>query len=344
MRVAGVVPLACLALSAIASACAQGRGPLDAGSGGRDAPSGPDAPFEFPDALVLDAPGLDAASGELDALTPTSSDAGSSDAAGRDAGSAMIVDGGRDAGRCTGTMCGAACVDTTRDPMNCGRCGMVCSLPFATATCVASRCTVAACEPGRGDCNTTATDGCEGSCVPGSSCTTSCGSTGARGCTSVCAPSCAPPAESCNATDDDCDGACDEDLASCRAGVFRAYSDADGGHLYTRDRTEATSGGFRLESEGFFFVYPSAQPGLAPFHRCFLGAAHRLYTLDAGCEGSGASYEGILGYVAASPSCGARPLYRLAGPGDHFYTVDPAERDFAVSIGYLDEGICAYVW
>lgn len=181
-------------------------------------------------------------------------------------------------------------------------------------------------------------------CTPGGACTTACGTTGSRACSSSCVESCAPPAEACNATDDDCDGACDEDLAACRAGIVRAYHDRDGVHLYTRDRAEALALGFRIEADPFFFVYPTAQPGTAPLHRCLLGRAHRLYTLDAGCEGSGAAYEGVLGWVAMGPVCGARALYRLSTRDNHFYTVDATERDFAVSIGYRDEGVAAYVW
>lgn len=181
-------------------------------------------------------------------------------------------------------------------------------------------------------------------CFPGSSCATSCGTSGTRVCTSPCAPTCAAPAEACNASDDDCDGSCDEDLVGCRAGVIRAYHDTLGGHLYTRDPAMVASGGFRVESDPFFAVYASPAPGLAPFHQCLLSGAHRLYTLDAGCEGSGALYEGVLGHVATGPVCGARPLYRLSSPDNHFYTVDAAERDYAVSIGYFDEGIAVYVW
>ena len=326
---------------ALASAmgCAQGRGMSDAAGGPRDA-AALDAAIAFPAAAPPDAPGLDAPFAE-DAFA-AAIDASALDAASpRDAGSDTWSP---DAGRCTGMMCGGRCVDTTRDPMHCGGCDRPCALPFATATCVASRCTVGSCEAGRGDCNTRADDGCEASCASGSSCTTSCGSSGSLLCTSVCAPSCTPPSESCNARDDDCDGGCDEELAACRESVVRAYHDTLGGHFYTRDRSEIGAGGFRTESDPFFFVYPSAQPGLAPFHRCYLGRAHRLYTLDAGCEGSGATYEGILGYVATSAICGARPLYRLSARDDHFYTVDPAERDYAISIGYVDEGIAVYVW
>ncbi len=61
-------------------------------------------------------------------------------------------------------------------------------------------------------------------CAPGAAvaCTTSCGTTGAGACTSACeAPSaeaCAPPAETCNGADDDCDGDVDETF-SCAAGA-----------------------------------------------------------------------------------------------------------------------------
>ena len=64
------------------------------------------------------------------------------------------------------------------------------------------------------DCDTTPDEGF--ACVMGSTmpCTTSCGSTGSGTCTTSCeipVPAfCAPPAETCNGLDDDCDGAADE--------------------------------------------------------------------------------------------------------------------------------------
>jgi hypothetical protein len=60
-------------------------------------------------------------------------------------------------------------------------------------------------------------------CVPGSAypCTTSCGTDGTGECTAGCVPpdpaDCTPPPEACNAADDDCDGATDEDFP-CRSG------------------------------------------------------------------------------------------------------------------------------
>ncbi|MBX7193051.1 MAG: hypothetical protein K1X94_13375 [Sandaracinaceae bacterium] len=277
------------ALSLLVIACAQGR---TMGEPPRSDAATDDAPTYFPDAVLPDAPGLDAPF-LVDAFAP-SLDAASEIDAGASPDAARPLD--------------AAMPDAAR--------------PVDAAMPDASRCP----------------------CTPGAPCATSCGSTGATSCASPCTPMCVAPSELCNVSDDDCDGACDEDVGGCRESVVRAYHDSLGGHLYTRDRSEIAAGGFRTEADPFFFVYPSAQPGLAAFHRCYLGRAHRLYTFDAGCEGSGASDEGILGYVAPSPVCGARPLYRLSASDDHFYTVDAGERDFAVSIGYTDEGIAAYVW
>lgn len=181
-------------------------------------------------------------------------------------------------------------------------------------------------------------------CMAGSRCTTTCGSMGTLSCAMPCAPVCMPPAETCNAADDDCDGTCDEDVVGCRGAVIRAYHDTRGNHLYTQDRALITREGFRIEADPYFFVYRSPAPGLVPFHQCHLSGTHRLYTIDPSCESSGASYEGVLGYVAPAPLCGARPLYRLSTPTNHFYTIDSDEREFAVRIGYTDEGIAAYVW
>jgi hypothetical protein len=52
-------------------------------------------------------------------------------------------------------------VDLLGDPENCGGCEAVCQLANATAGCNAGACTVAECDPGFGDCNQDASDGCE---------------------------------------------------------------------------------------------------------------------------------------------------------------------------------------
>ncbi len=61
------------------------------------------------------------------------------------------------------------------------------------------------------DCDDEIDEGC--ACTPLDAmedCTTSCGSTGRRTCTAMGWGTCVPPAETCDATDDDCDGRVDE--------------------------------------------------------------------------------------------------------------------------------------
>jgi hypothetical protein len=87
-------------------------------------------------------------------------------------------------------------------------------------------CTWGDCTPPREACGNAVDDDCdtetdeieEGQCDPGipAPCTSACSSTGSGICTEACLPAdpvdCTPPAEFCNADDDDCDGATDEDF------------------------------------------------------------------------------------------------------------------------------------
>jgi hypothetical protein len=78
------------------------------------------------------------------------------------------------------------------------------------------------------DCNGVCDDG--GACCAGRSgaCTTTCGTTGSRVCSSSCAwGTCAPPAETCNGADDDCDGMVDDGFA-CAPGAMQTCPTACG--------------------------------------------------------------------------------------------------------------------
>ena len=61
--------------------------------------------------------------------------------------------------------CEYACpVGSDSDPLNCGSCGFVCSVPggtVATYACPAKSCAIATCATGRADCDLTYADGCE---------------------------------------------------------------------------------------------------------------------------------------------------------------------------------------
>lgn len=67
---------------------------------------------------------------------------------------------------------------------------------------------------------------------------------------------------------------------------------------------------------------------------------------DSALARSGYRFEGIACYVAASPTQGSIPLFRLFNHdnGDHFYTTSAPERNRAVaSAGYQNEGVACYV-
>ena len=59
------------------------------------------------------------------------------------------------------SMCGSSCVDTTTDPAHCGTCDAPCNPAHGTGECAGGACTLRACDPGFGDCDGDATNGCE---------------------------------------------------------------------------------------------------------------------------------------------------------------------------------------
>ncbi|MEX1367601.1 MAG: hypothetical protein AB1Z98_31015 [Nannocystaceae bacterium] len=248
--------------------------------------------------------------------------------------------------------CGNQCADLDTDPSNCGDCGRSCVIPQAIAACEAGECVLEGCDPGYSECDGQLANGCETpvDCQAGQTCSTSCGSQGTVDCTDVCAaagePVCTPPAEVCNAVDDDCNDACDEGaLPGCRVGVHRSNSPTLG-HFYTTDLVEAQSGDLNLESENYFWLYTADVGGLQPLFRCIKPNGKRWLTSSTDCEGTAAP-ELTVGFMSMDDSCGATPLYRLlnAPPDAHFYTVSAPERDNAVdNLGFIDEGIAGYVW
>lgn len=274
-----------------------------------------------------------------------------------------------DAPECVGATvaCGSTCVNTSSDPLHCGACNRRCVIQSATTGCRAGECFIAACDPGTSDDNGSVIDGCEGSgdgctencgtedagvggdsgvadagvdvpmdtCMNGTACTTSCGTTGMFDCAQN---RCNPPAEQCNLRDDNCDGSCDP--PSCLHEIHRANGN---GHYYTDNESSIAALGYTLEARGYYLLYNSPGPGLAAFHQCRKGDGRRFYSLSPECEGQ--SGEGIIGYIGAAPACGSLPLYRLYGHANHFYTTSEAERDNAVNnLGYTLEGVAGYVW
>ncbi|MDB4960735.1 MAG: Myxococcales trans domain protein [Myxococcales bacterium] len=143
------------------------------------------------------------------------------------------------------------------DPNNCGRCGLTCQFPHASASCAASMCTfnpATDCAAGFVDVNGVRIDGCEYQCTPtgmelcdgadndcdgtaddnvinaGGSCASTspprgvCIANGTTVCAAgmlICSGATEATAETCDALDNDCDGAPDDGISqSCYTGAM----------------------------------------------------------------------------------------------------------------------------
>lgn len=245
--------------------------------------------------------------------------------------------------------CAGACVDTQISTAHCGGCGATCAPPRATPLCSLGTCSINTCEAGWLDCDDLAANGCEqrNDCTPGP-CDTTCGTRGTRDCTNPCSAECTPPEETCNAADDDCDGNCEIGLPGCRQVVYRAYGGIDHGHLYSPNRTVASTAPYNLEgTDGIYFhTYANPASGLVALQRCRKSNGLFRLSTEAGCGSD--TYVETVGFVSATPDrCGSVPLYELfaASSSNHFYAITEAERDFAVDdLGYVLQRIVGYVW
>jgi hypothetical protein len=113
------------------------------------------------------------------------------------------------------------------DPLNCGVCSNVCTVPTGTAGCSGGRCTVADCQANRGDCDDNVANGCETNLLINSdhcgACGRACASTGVdlRACSNgVCISTCAAGRANCSqptapAPDDGCESPMVDDVSNC---------------------------------------------------------------------------------------------------------------------------------
>jgi hypothetical protein len=110
-------------------------------------------------------------------------------------------DGGAAFGKC----CNGQCVDTARDPQNCGGCGMACNGGHAGSTCQAGACVPTKCFAGWGDCNMDPKDGCETNLHVDANNCTACGmKCSIPNATAGCSDGCY--LQACNFGFDDCNG------------------------------------------------------------------------------------------------------------------------------------------
>jgi hypothetical protein len=124
----------------------------------------------------------------------------------------------RDAG-CDGAVCDAGCVDTRSNVQHCGGCGVSCAQLHATTACENSVCVRRSCEPGWGDCDGIASNGCE---TNTSNAMDHCGGCGVR-CAPYASQSAMCVAGSCvrtcvagrgNCDGEEADGGCEVDLTA----------------------------------------------------------------------------------------------------------------------------------
>lgn len=125
---------------------------------------------------------------------------------------------------CSGTTCAGSCVDTSTDISHCGGCSMPCPAgPSSTPTCMGGACGVT-CDPGFGDCDMSAANGCEvslpddpmhcGACAMECPAPTNGTATCAGG---SCGAACDPGFRNCDGDPSTCETDIDGDVTSCGA-------------------------------------------------------------------------------------------------------------------------------
>ncbi|KDR84372.1 hypothetical protein GALMADRAFT_133687 [Galerina marginata CBS 339.88] len=98
-----------------------------------------------------------------------------------------------------------------------------------------------------------------------------------------------------------------------------------------------------------FRAWKSAQTNTVPFFRLFdpTTSDFIFVTSPTGAAPviSGFQTQASIGQVYETQICDSVPLYVVAqaAVGDHWYTTELSERDELISVGWLDEGIAAYV-
>lgn len=148
----------------------------------------------------------------------------------------------------------------------------------------------------------TSSEGCARTvaCSAGASrgCTTSCGSGGTQTCSSSCAwGSCVPPTESCNGSDDDCDGAVDEGFRA--ATVATTYATLASHHSPCNGTTERYGANCNAAAHRFCAARACTNSGFGPvesdastaFVTCVIGTVSNttytaLRTHHGSCDGT----------------------------------------------------------
>jgi hypothetical protein len=135
--------------------------------------------------------------------------------------------------------------------------------------------------------------------------------------------------------------------------LYRLWNSGVTDHFYTANATEAlnaTRGGWVSEGN-VGECDPQSSETTTPLYRLWnsSGVDH-FYTTDSrerdrAISALGYVSEGIACWVHGSEALGTCPLYRMYNSGaiDHFYTLSWDEASSAMSVGYVYQGIAAYM-
>jgi hypothetical protein len=155
--------------------------------------------------------------------------------------------------------------DTTSSASDCGNCGNACVFQHAAATCSSGQCVMGACDQNYADCNSLATDGCEGNLAADPN---HCGT-----CATVCQAS--PGTPVCN------QGVCG--VSNCPTGVGDCNKDPGDG--CETDLTASTANcGFCGNVCSFVSADPACTAGQCHLAQCHAGSGDCDFSDANGCE------------------------------------------------------------
>ncbi|KAJ7479479.1 hypothetical protein FB451DRAFT_161495 [Mycena latifolia] len=136
--------------------------------------------------------------------------------------------------------------------------------------------------------------------------------------------------------------------------IYRLYNGDVFDHYYTTTPAQVISAvsnsGYVLEGVSAA-VFPTQQGTTLPLYGLYNSASHDHFLTTDPVErdlfrtNKGYVLEGTVALVYTTQICGSVPLYRLFAVSqvDHFYTTSAEERAAALALGFVDEGIVAYV-
>ncbi len=160
----------------------------------------------------------------------------------------------------------------------------------------------------------------------------------------VCAGEAIPQAESCNATDDSCNGLIDE--LSC-LGLVYMFVNATVGDTMVKVNTATPDPGYDLVANVHFYLYLTQVPGTVELYQRFNGTDH-MVTPDPNEGSPGYDQTVSLGFIATSSwlAAGLTPseLCRYYNPDEQDHAVWEYLPDSQVPAPWVREGCGGYAW